>query len=122
MDEILHRIYFFARKVKFMAAEFNKVGENLVVAPLGEIDHHETKTLRDEIDEEILRILPKKVIFDLSRTSFMDSSGLGLILGRFNKAQSIGADFEIANPGEKIMKIIKMAGLEKIITIKGVEK
>ena len=105
-----------------MAAEFNKVGENLVVAPLGEIDHHETKTLRDEIDEEILRILPKKVIFDLSRTSFMDSSGLGLILGRFNKAQSIGADFEIANPGEKIMKIIKMAGLEKIITIKGVEK
>ena len=110
MDEILHRIYFFARKVKAMAAEFNRVGESLVVAPVGEIDHHETKTMRDEIDEEILSTLPKKVIFDLSRTSFMDSfmdsSGLGLILGRYNKAESIGAEFEIANPGEKIMKII----------------
>lgn len=105
-----------------MAAEFNKIGDMLVVAPIGEIDHHESKNLREEIDEELVSTLPQKMVFDLSRTTFMDSSGLGLILGRYNKALALGVEFEIANPGEKIMRIITMAGVDKIIKIKGVEK
>ena len=104
-----------------MAAEFNLIGDMLVVAPLGEIDHHETKNLRQDIDEQLIDLLPKKLVFDFSRTAFMDSSGLGLILGRYNKAQSLGIEFEIVNPGQKIMKIITMAGVDKIIKIKGVE-
>ena len=105
-----------------MAVEFNTVGDMLVVAVSGEIDHHETKNLREEIDEEIMNAIPKKVVFELSRTAFMDSSGLGLILGRYNKAKAVGAEFEIVNPGEKIMRIISMAGVDKLIKIKGVEK
>lgn len=105
-----------------MAVEFNEIGDMLVVAPIGEIDHHETKNLREEIDEMLLDKLPKKMVFDFSRTTFMDSSGLGLILGRYNKTLALGTEFEIANPGEKIMKIITMAGVDKIIKIKGVEK
>lgn len=105
-----------------MAVEFNMISDMLVVAPIGEIDHHETKNIRNDIDEMLLNSLPKKMVFDLSRTTFMDSSGLGLILGRYNKAQTLGIEFEIANPGEKIMKIITMAGVDKIIKIKGVEK
>ncbi len=105
-----------------MAAEFNKIGDMLVVAIIGEIDHHETKSLREEIDEKMVDTLPHKLVFDLSRTSFMDSSGLGLILGRYNKALALGMDFELANPGEKIMRIITMAGVDKIIKVKGVEK
>ncbi len=105
-----------------MGAEFNKIGDMLVVAPTGELDHHETKSIREKIDEELISTLPKKLVFDFSRTSFMDSSGLGLILGRYNKTLALGIEFEIANPGEKIMKIISMAGVDKIIKIKGVEK
>ena len=105
-----------------MAVEFNVIGDMLVVAPVGEIDHHETKNIRCEIDELLLEKLPHKMVFDFSRTTFMDSSGLGLILGRYNKAMEMGIEFEIANPGEKIMKIITMAGVDKLIRIKGVEK
>lgn len=105
-----------------MAVEFNKINDMLVVVPIGEIDHHETKDIKVDIDEKISDLLPKHIVFDLSRTTFMDSSGLGLILGRYNKAVSIGAQFELANPGEKIMKIITMAGVDKIINIKGVQK
>lgn len=105
-----------------MSAEFNKIGEMLVIAPVGEIDHHETKFLKEEIDTEISDSMPRKIVIDLSRTTFMDSSGLGLILGRYNRSLEIGAEFEVANPGEKIMRIITMSGLDKIIKVKGVEK
>lgn len=105
-----------------MAVEFNVISDILVVSPVGEIDHHETQNIRREIDQELIEKLPKKMIFDLSRTTFMDSSGLGLILGRYNKAIAIGTEFEIANPGKKIMKIITMAGVDKIINVKGEEK
>lgn len=105
-----------------MAAEFNRIKDMLVVEVIGDIDHHETKSLREEIDEAMSEELPKKVVLDLARTAFMDSSGLGLILGRYNKAVSLGIELEVVNPGEKIMRIISMAGVDKIIKIKGVEK
>ncbi len=105
-----------------MAVEFNEIDGTLIVVPLGEIDHHESKNIRYEIDERITEVLPEKIVFDLARTSFMDSSGLGLILGRYNKAKVLGADFELVNPGDKIMRILTMSGIDKIIEIKGVEK
>ena len=105
-----------------MATEYKMLGGVLVIAPDAEIDHHETKTLRGEIDEEILRNTPEKIVFDFSRTTFMDSSGLGLVLGRYRKAKEAGVEVEIVNPGNKIYKILKMAGIDKFITVKGVEK
>ncbi len=105
-----------------MATEYKMLGTSLVIAPETEIDHHATKTLRVEIDEQILKTTPEKIIFDFSRTSFMDSSGLGLVLGRYRKAKEAGVEVEIVNPGEKIYRILKMAGIDKFITVKGVEK
>ena len=105
-----------------MSAEYNKIGEMLVIAPIGEIDHHETKELRREMDAEIINSMPEKIVIDLSRTTFMDSSGLGLILGRFNKASELGIDIEVVNPGEKIMKILSMSGVDKIVKVKGIER
>ena len=104
-----------------MSAEFKKSDNSLIVAVIGEIDHHETKELRGVIDGEIDHSLPNKVIFDFSRTAFMDSSGLGLILGRYRKARERGVEIEIVNPSDKIFKILKMAGIDKFITVKGVE-
>ncbi len=105
-----------------MPAEFSKKENVLIISPCGEIDHHETKKLRDEIDREIAKLSPEKIVFDFSRTSFMDSSGLGLILGRYRKALNAGIEVEIVNPGEKISRILIMAGIDKYISIKGVEK
>ena len=114
-------IFVFERKNK-MPTDFKIQDGALIVAPSGEIDHHETKRLREEIDREIERCVPVRVVFDFSRTSFMDSSGLGLILGRYRRATEKGIEVEIANPGEKITRILKMAGVDKLISIKGVVK
>jgi stage II sporulation protein AA (anti-sigma F factor antagonist) len=105
-----------------MAAEYVMKDKMLVVAITGEIDHHETKSLRVEIDAKIEQCAPETVVFDLSRTSFMDSSGLGLILGRYRRASAAGVKIEVVNPGEKIYRILTMAGIDKLITVKGVEK
>ena len=94
----------------------------LVVAITGEIDHHESAGLRAAIDREIEKVSPEKVVFELSRTTFMDSSGLGLILGRYRRACAAGVTVEVVNPGEKIYRILTMAGIDKLISIKGVEK
>ena len=105
-----------------MSVEFKKQDDVLIIAITGEIDHHETKTLREKIDNEMQSGDFGKMIFDFSRTTFMDSSGLGLILARYRKAKELGIELEIANPGEKNARILYMAGIDKLITITGVKK
>lgn len=92
----------------------------MIISPSGEIDHHATKGLREKIDNVICSEHPKKIVFDFSRTAFMDSSGLGLILGRYRKAKEMGVELEIVNPGSKIYRILEMAGIDKMINVKGV--
>ena len=59
--------------------------KTLTIALSGEIDHHSAMTIREKADGEIEEKKPEKVVIDLAGTSFMDSAGLGLILGRFRK-------------------------------------
>lgn len=82
-----------------------------------EIDHHEVERLRDKVDFEIQRILPKKVIFDFKGVRFMDSAGIGFILGRYKTINSLGGTLELRNVGEKIKKILEMSGILKIINV-----
>jgi len=83
-----------------------------------EIDHHTSNMIRTRIDYEITRFMPKKVIMDLENVKFMDSAGIGLIIGRYKVAKSYGGDLKIENASPKIMKIFDMAGLPKIIEFK----
>ena len=92
-------------------------GEALTVLIKGEIDHHNAVRIRQSIDAEIFSQRPKKVIFELSRVDFMDSSGLGLILGRFASVREVGGELIVKNPTKNVMKILKLAGAERIIRI-----
>ena len=83
----------------------------------GEIDHHNAKSARRRIDRELETSSPEELILDLSAVSFMDSSGLGLILGRYTKARDLGVEFSVRNPTEATMKILSLAGGERLITI-----
>ena len=60
---------------------------------------------------------PKKVVLDLSQRNFMDSSGVGLIIGRKRAAQEIPAELVIENPSTPIFKLLKAAGMDQIIKI-----
>ena len=80
-----------------------------------EIDHHSSSIIRTRLDYEISRFRPKKVIIDLERVKFMDSAGIGLIIGRYKVIKSFDGELEIKNSSEKLMRIFEMAGLPKII-------
>ncbi len=92
-------------------------GSVLVASISGELDHHGAAALRGLIDEEISRTEPKKAVLDLSALDFMDSSGLGLVMGRYALMQRLGGELCVLRPNERIMKIFRLAGLERKIKI-----
>ncbi len=94
----------------------------LIINISGDIDHHSAKPLREEIDTSIYLYRASTVILDLSGVEFMDSSGLGLILGRYTKINDLGGKLIIANPDDSVQKILSLAGTEKLITIKHSER
>ncbi len=80
----------------------------------GEIDHHTVVAIREKIDALIFRHRPEKLIIDLKKVSFMDSSGLGLILGRASLCQETGARVLLVNASERTRKILSLAGVSRI--------
>ena len=83
----------------------------------GEIDHHSAVHMRAAMDEEILQNNPKQTVLDLRYIDFMDSSGLGLIMGRFALMQKLGGTLTLKNPNQRIMKILELANLGRVISI-----
>lgn len=92
-------------------------GENLMVKICGEIDHHSAGKIRQMIDRDVFFYRAPKVILDLSGIDFMDSSGLGLILGRYTKIKDMGSVLIIKDPTAEIMKILRLSGVDKFIKI-----
>ncbi len=93
-----------------------KNGELRVVLH-GEINHHSVAPIREAIDEKIQEIRPQNLVIDLADAPFMDSSGLGLIMGRYQRMQELGGTLTVANPSAEHKKIFKAAGLNKLIKI-----
>ena len=81
----------------------------------GEIDHHSALALREKADELIFRLHPKRVYIDLSAIEFMDSSGLGFIMGRFSLVRKLGGELYMKNPSPSVSRILSLAGMERII-------
>lgn len=88
----------------------------------GEIDHHSAVNIRTSLDEEICRLQPKKMILDLGSIEFMDSSGLGLIMGRYSLMQKLGGVLTLKNPNERIVRIFELANLGRMISIEKSEE
>lgn len=80
-----------------------------------EIDEHTSQKIRGKADYEIKRYMPKKIIFDFDSVTFMDSAGIGLIIGRYKLANIIGAKVELQNLNNSIRKIFDMSGILKLI-------
>ena len=88
----------------------------------GEIDHHSAVSVRSAIDEKLYELRPLSLVMDLSRIDFMDSSGLGLIMGRYALMQKLGGEFSILNPSDRVQKIFELSGLGRIIKIENADK
>lgn len=85
----------------------------------GDIDHHSAKRVRESIDAQIESKKPLIIVLELNHVDFMDSSGLGLILGRYTVACEIGAKLILSHPSRRIRRILELAGIERIMEIEG---
>ncbi|XOQ48825.1 MAG: Anti-sigma factor antagonist [Eubacteriales bacterium] len=83
----------------------------------GEIDHHSAREIRTEVDEVASKVKPKRMTLDFSGVQFMDSSGIGLVMGRCKLLQMWGGTVRVANLNPKIEKIVSLAGLNQLCTI-----
>ncbi len=90
-------------------------GKNLVAYLYGELDHHYASEIREKIDSQIHSSNPDKLILDFSNVTFMDSSGIGVVMGRYKLMRSKGGHVVLAAVNSKIEKLIEVSGLRKII-------
>ncbi len=88
---------------------------NLVIKIEGDIDHHTSEEIREKIDRDYFREKAKNIVFELSSVSFMDSSGIGMLIGRYKNIEKQGGQVAICNVSENIERIFNMSGLQKII-------
>ena len=83
----------------------------------GEIDHHAAAPMREEIDETAQRVQPKLLILDFSGVTFMDSSGIGLVMGRYRLMQELGGELQIARIPRPLRRVMQVAGLSKLTNL-----
>ena len=95
-----------------------KKDKQLIVEITEDIDHHIAEKIRRKVDDEITRYMPRKTIFDFGRVSFMDSAGIGMIIGRYKMMKLIGGEMEIVNISPNVKRILEMSGISKIISMK----
>ena len=86
----------------------------LTVALSGDIDHHRVKGLLREVEGEIDQVLPRQLIVDCAGITFMDSSGIGLIMGRYRLMQLEGGTLVVTGASERLRKVMRLAGLDRL--------
>ena len=100
-----------------MESKFYEDKKMLVFKITDEIDDCSVQKIRRRADYEIERYMPRKVIFDFDRVTFMDSSGIGLIIGRYKFTNMLGGKLEVANLTQSVKKIFEMSGILKLIPV-----
>ncbi len=89
----------------------------LIVSLTGELDHHSAEQIRLLIERAITERDAKNLIFDFSDLSFMDSSGIGMIIGRYKLIRSIGGGVVLVCPSPRMKKLVTMSGLSRLIPV-----
>ncbi len=101
-----------------MTLQYQSELQQLYVRLDGEIDHHSSKRLRDEIDAAIYTHMPQTLLLDFQEVTFMDSSGIGLIMGRHRILQPLGGCIVLCRPAAHIRRILQLAGMDKLAVIR----
>ena len=101
-----------------MAIKISSTPVRVTVELSGEIDHHNAAALRLEADEAIQRSAAPNVRLDFGEVTFMDSSGIGFVLGRYRIAESCGGNVEVVNLSGRNYSMMKLAGLDRLVTLK----
>ena len=96
---------------------YEETGYFLRIKLKGDVDHHSAVAVRSGMDTLLYRIRPRRLYLDLSGVDFMDSSGLGLIMGRYALMKEMGGDMVVCDPCAGVERVLRLAGLERIVRI-----
>ena len=97
--------------------ELRTIGSVTVATLSGDIDHHSARLMRTEIDRAISAVHPACLVIDFSAVTFMDSSGIGLIMGRYKLMNEYGGEVVVARPPAYIRKVLRLAGVDRLARI-----
>lgn len=100
-----------------MKVRMEKQGGTLIVYLPGELDHHAATKIREEADRYLEAGTLSEIVFDFSETEFMDSSGIGMLMGRYRMLHLMGGKVSARHLRRQVHRIFQMSGLEKIIEI-----
>ena len=96
------------------SVEFLENGRELTAILAGEIDHHLAKEQREAIDRMLFQKKPRLLVLDFSAVKFMDSSGIGLIIGRVDIAEGLNCKISVKGLSRILRKLVKLSGVEKL--------
>ena len=97
-------------------ASFNIVDRTLIIKLNCELDHHNSEQIRKRADNIIDTKVIKNILFDFENVTFMDSSGVGVIMGRYKKITFNKGKIIVVNIGDRVDRILRMSGIYKIIS------
>lgn len=100
-----------------MNLEFESKNDKLIVHMIGELDHHSAEEVRNKIDDRLDRDNFNKLILDFSSVSFMDSSGIGVVIGRYKKLNLKSGSICIVKVNDSVKRVFELSGMFKIIKI-----
>ncbi len=103
------------RKGNCMEQQTLRKGTQLTVTLGGELDHHNAASLRQSIDALLQDKSIMELVFDMKTVTFMDSSGIGLLLGRYRLMTERGGKLAICGASRYVERMIKMAGLSPLL-------
>lgn len=98
-----------------MKSTYYEEDKLLILTITEEIDDYCVQNIRRKADYEIERYIPKRVVFDFHRVTFMDSAGIGFVIGRYRLVDMLGGKLELANLNDSVRKIFEMCGIFKLI-------
>lgn len=94
---------------------YDEASKVLTVSPSGELDHFLAENMRNTIDATVIRSGAKILVFDMSEISLMDSSGIGMLIGRYKFMKKRGGKVRVRGMDRQVERIFKMSGLNQII-------
>ena len=98
-----------------MELQVKSADRNLLLEMKGELDHHGARNALRELELSIDAALPKKLVLDLAGVTFMDSSGIGVLAGRYRKISCFGGKVYVIHANRRIRKILEMSGIGDIV-------
>ncbi len=100
-----------------MKEMFQMQGACLTIRLPKELDHPNADWIRKETDRLMERRYVKKIVFDFADTTFMDSSGIGVIMGRYRALGLQGGSIRAEHVGDRIYRILQLSGVHRFIEI-----